>query len=307
MNEKRVFFAPILFVCMVFFAISSSTYATSNQALDILQKSLQVLVPTPEILTPVDGKVYHNYPRKLLVQWRKVPGSGITYDLEVDCMHCRKEGEWASQSGTPWLLVTGLVDNTYEVTFPGDNPGRVRVRAVKGPVVGQWSPWIHFSFSTAQAAPPPQLNEDCISFDPDMIEVRNISGNWKIVQGSMWILDFGSNMCHALQAYRIIRHYGLNRQCFVGRPGATFNYWLKDGDSPEGSLDGEDCVYFDPSLLAIKYVNGRWKIVEGGRWLFDFGKKRNDAEFALEIIKKYGFNRSCFVGRPNPRMKYLRK
>ena len=281
--------------------------ATSPNPLDILQKSLQTLVPPPEILLPVDGKVYHNFPRKLLVQWKKIPGSGITYDVEVDCMHCRKEGEWASESGTPWVLVTGLTGNTYEVTFPGDNPGRVRVRAVKGPIVGAWSPWIHFSFKTGELAQPVSVKEDCISFDPERIELKNISGRWKIVEGSMWLLDFGNNMCQALQAYRIIRHYGLNRQCFVGRPNAPFHYWLANNKSPKGSLDGEDCIYFNPSLLKVKLINGRWKIVEGGHWLFDFKNNKNDALLALEIIKKYKFNRSCFVGRPNPGMKYLRK
>ncbi len=306
MRSKKLFFA-IMSVILTLLVVLSCGYATSNEALDILQKSLRILVPTPEIVSPVDGKVYRNFPRKLLVKWKKVPGSGITYDVEVDCMHCRKKGEWASQSGTPWLLVTGLASNAYVVTFPGDNPGRVRVRAVKGPVVGQWSPWIHFSFSTAQASPPVQLNEDCISFNPDMIEVKNISGSWKIVQGSMWILDFGSNMCQALQAYRIIRHYGLNRQCFVGRPRASFHYWLKGNQSPTGPVDGEDCIYFNPAHLQVKNVGGNWKIVEGNQWLFDFGAKRDEALVALEIIKKYRFNHSCFVGRPDPKMKYLRK
>ncbi|HDM75123.1 MAG TPA: fibronectin type III domain-containing protein [Deltaproteobacteria bacterium] len=307
MNTMRKGLIITFLIAFSFMLFPTILLATSPNALDILQKSLQALVPPPEILLPVDGKVYHNFPRKLLVKWKKIPGTGITYDVEVDCLHCRKEGEWASQSGTPWVLVTGLTSNTYEVTFPGDNPGRVRVRAVKGPLVGQWSPWIHFSFRTGQSPPPVNISEDCISFDPDKIEVKNISGSWKIVQGSMWLLDFGNNMCQALQAYRIIRHYGLNKQCFVARPNAKFHYWLINNSAPAGSLDGEDCIYFNPSLLEVKYVNGRWKIVEGSHWLFDFGNKKNDALLALEIIKKYKFNQTCFVGRPNPKMEYLRK
>ncbi len=305
MERKR--FIPGLVVALIFVFTSSFALATSPNTLGILQKSLQALLPPPEILVPVDGKVYHNFPRKLLIKWKKVPGSGITYDVEVDCMHCREKDKWASEAGTPWVLVTGLVNNTYEVTFPGDNPGRVRVRTVRGPLVGQWSPWVHFSFKTGQTPPPAPINEDCISFDPSRIEVKNISGRWKIIQGSTWLLDFGTNMCEALQAYRIIKHYGLNKQCFVKRPHASFHYWLKNKQAPSGALDGEDCIYFNPTSLTVKHINGRWKIVEGNTWLFDFGNKRDDAYFALEIIKKYGFNHSCFVGRPNPDMRYLRK
>ncbi len=292
------------FVLLIFFPIAT---ATSSNALDILQKSLQLMVPPPEIESPVDGKVYHNFPRKLLIRWKKVPETGITYDVEIDCMHCRKEGQWASESGTPWKLVTGLRTNMFEITFPGDNPGRVRVRSVKGALVGQWSPWVHFFFETAQATPPVQLNEDCISFNPDTIEVKNISGSWKIVDGTMWLLDFGSNMCQALQAYRIIKHYRLNKQCFVGRPKASFHYWLANNKAPSGGLDGEDCIFFTPENLKVKNINGRWKIVDGSTWMFDFGNNRSDANVALELIKKYNFTYSCFVGRPSAKMKYLRR
>ncbi|NTV98325.1 MAG: hypothetical protein HGA70_04095, partial [Chlorobiaceae bacterium] len=50
-----------------------------------------------------------------------------------------------------------------------------------------------------------------------------------------------------------------------------------------------------------------WKIVDGSHWVFDFGGKEAEARAAFAIIKKYGFTRSCYVGRPNPSFQYLRK
>jgi len=41
--------------------------------------------------------------------------------------------------------------------------------------------------------------------------------------------------------------------------------------------------------------------------MFDFGSKKAEADKALAIIKKYGFNKSCFVGRPDPSFQYMRK
>ena len=48
----------------------------------------------------------------------------------------------------------------------------------------------------------------------------------------------------------------------------------------------------------------RWKIVEGNKWLKDFGGNRGEAFKAYAIIKRYRLNKMCFVGRPKPSMEY---
>ncbi|MCX6226384.1 MAG: hypothetical protein NTV01_16820 [Bacteroidia bacterium] len=67
----------------------------------------------------------------------------------------------------------------------------------------------------------------------------------------------------------------------------------------------EDCVPFNPNTTTVTNIQGRWKIVDGSRWLFDFGNKESDARQAFAIIKKYGYNQSCYVGRPQPSFQYL--
>jgi protocatechuate 3,4-dioxygenase beta subunit len=74
----------------------------------------------------------------------------------------------------------------------------------------------------------------------------------------------------------------------------------------------EDCVSFNPATTAVTSIDGRWKIVDGSHWIFDFGSNRAEAEQSLQIIKKHNFTRTCFVGpsflpcatprRRNPRM-----
>ncbi len=68
----------------------------------------------------------------------------------------------------------------------------------------------------------------------------------------------------------------------------------------------EDCISFNPDDLKIELVNGRVKIVEGCcHWMMDFDTKLDEAITSLEIIKKYGFTKMCFVGRPDPSMTYF--
>lgn len=155
--------------------------------------------------------------------------------------------------------------------------------------------------------PGPALQEDCISFNPNTTTVKNINGSWKIVDGNQWMFDFGNKKNEAYRALKIIKHYKMNRSCFVGRPDPSFLYMLTPGGAPKGGIPGEDCVSFNPNTIEVKKINGRWTIVDGNHLMFSFGNKKAEAEKAFAVIKKYGFTRTCFVGRPDPNFQYLRK
>ncbi len=151
------------------------------------------------------------------------------------------------------------------------------------------------------------IKEDCVSFNPETTTVQNINTSWKIVDGSHWMFDFGSNETEARQALSIIKNYNMNQSCFVGRPQPSFSYLLKSGTAPAGAYTGEDCVPFNPQTATVQNINNSWKIVDGSHWMYDFGSNETEARQALSIIKKYGFTQSCFVGRPGPSFTYLRK
>lgn len=155
--------------------------------------------------------------------------------------------------------------------------------------------------------PPQPPSEDCIDFDHNKAEVKKVGGRWKIVVGSMLLLDFDNNESEARQALQIIKHYRMNKQCFVGRPDASMEYYLVNGQSPTGAFQGEDCVSFNPANIEVKKIDGRWKIVEGSHWILDFEDKENEARQSFKIIKKYGFEYICFVGRPDASMIYFRR
>jgi hypothetical protein len=151
------------------------------------------------------------------------------------------------------------------------------------------------------------FNPDCVNFNPTTTTAAMVSGRWKVVDGSHWLFDFGSNATEAKRTLEIIKHYQMSQSCFVGRPNPSFQYMLVSGHSPMGAMSGEDCVSFSPATTTVGNVNGRWKVVDGSHWLFDFASNKAEADQTLEIIKNYGFNRSCFVGRPKPSFSYMRK
>jgi hypothetical protein len=158
-----------------------------------------------------------------------------------------------------------------------------------------------------QPQQPVAVNEDCVSFNPATTAVQQISNDWKIVDGSHWMFSFGTNKAEADKALAIIKHYRMNESCFVGRPDPSFSYLKVGGAAPVGAFAGEDCLAFNPATIEVKQISGDWKIVDGSHWMFSFGAKKAEAEQSLAIIKKYGFTHTCYVGRPGPSFKYLRK
>ncbi len=161
-------------------------------------------------------------------------------------------------------------------------------------------------FMEKKAAPRPTLKEDCVSFNPKNLSIKPSGSQYLLVDGSHSLKAFPSKT-EAYQAMKLIQHYGINQSCFVGRPNPSFTYLLVNGKAPSGNVSGDDCISFNPNTISLKKVNNSWKIVDGSHWMFDFGTNYTEAKQAFQIIKKYGFTQSCFVGRPNPSLQYLIK
>lgn len=153
----------------------------------------------------------------------------------------------------------------------------------------------------------PKNEHDFLPFNPGHAQVIQAGGRWKIETDQMWLLDFGFSKADADEALKVIKHYNLNTQCFVGRPDPSMEFYLVDGQAPSGAMDGEDAISFDPANIQAMYVNGRWKIVDGNHWIMDFDQSEAEARQAVSYILRYGFRSICFVGRPGPAMTYFRR
>jgi|SaaInlStandDraft_4_1057021.scaffolds.fasta_scaffold08810_3 hypothetical protein len=171
------------------------------------------------------------------------------------------------------------------------------------------SKWTRVGWQPPQV---PQVNdhrvrEDCVTFNVHNLAVKKLNGRWKVVDGNHALFDFGRKRGEALKTKAILKRYNANRSCFVGRPDPSLAYVLKNGTAPSGRMQNEDCIGFSTRNVHVKKINQRWKLVDGDHWLFDFGAKRGEALKSKRIIQKHGFNKSCFVGRPNSSFEYMRK
>lgn len=166
--------------------------------------------------------------------------------------------------------------------------------------IGQGAAWVQARLNVP-------LHEDCIAFDPAKALLKKVQNRWKIVVGNMWLKDFGNNKTEAQKALNVIKHYKLNKQCFVGRPNPSLEYYLVGSGAPTGAMAGEDCVGYNPDNADVNQIQNSWKITDGSHWLMDFGSKEDEAFTSLSVLNKYRFNKSCFIGRPGPSMTYLRR
>ena len=152
---------------------------------------------------------------------------------------------------------------------------------------------------------PGPCKEDCISFNPNNVAVKQSGTKWLVVDGSHSMFS-APNKAEAEKIVKTIKFYGLNKSCYVGRPDASFQYLLKGAASPAGAFTGEDCLGFNPANLVIKKEGTEYLMTDGSSRMFMFPNK-TEADQALAMIKKYGFTKTCYVGRPDASLQYMRK
>jgi hypothetical protein len=79
------------------------------------------------------------------------------------------------------------------------------------------------------AVPPGNMpGQDCITFNTATAQAIYNAGRWKVMDGALWLLDYGQDRAGAEDAARIIHTYALNRECFIARPRVVMQYWLAE-------------------------------------------------------------------------------
>ena len=152
------------------------------------------------------------------------------------------------------------------------------------------------------------LNEDCITIDQTSVQVAEFRGRYKIVDGERkhhHILDFGKKRRIAYSALNVIRQFKSNEVCFIGRPGPSMSYVLKDGEKPKEKIRGEECKNFNPERIHVIEKRGRFKLADQEE-ILDFGRHEDEALKALKTIKHYHFTKTCQVGKKTTTFIYLK-
>jgi len=84
-----------------------------------------------------------------------------------------------------------------------------------------------FPVSVSMLQYPDDVQVETIAFNTLNVTATNVGGSWKVVDGPITLLDFGTMEAQARNAAVIIRYYGFTHICYVGRPNAPMMYFRK--------------------------------------------------------------------------------
>jgi hypothetical protein len=143
---------------------------------------------------------------------------------------------------------------------------------------------------------------DVTTFDPRQLDLRLVEGRWQLFAGQVKLKDFGTSEAAGRDAVQLIHDLHLNQYGAIGKPVPVMEYWLSDGQAPQGSVTRHSTLAFDPATVHIEQVQGQWYLRDARQMLFNFGAHPEDAQAALAVVRHHEFNQVGFVGFPIPSM-----
>jgi hypothetical protein len=165
------------------------------------------------------------------------------------------------------------------------------------------------------------------------VTLKRVVGAWQIWAGQKVLRDFGDREADARDALRVYRDLRPTEWVVIGSPKPVVEYALVNGRPPAapgvtvaedprnptngaaGGLTGGPAVTGDGAKLVVpidlktvrvEAVRGVWCLRDDHSIHFNFGTVKADAEQALAVVQRYGFNRIGVVGAPTtPAMTYF--
>ena len=163
-------------------------------------------------------------------------------------------------------------------------------------------------FAAALAVATPAPAEDCIPFNYNNVQSQLINGTWKVVDGNMWMMDFGTSQANANRARDVIKHYKMTSQCFIGRGVAPkpIMYYKVGSGFPKGSMSGQDGLDFNPWNAWPYWTGSSWQVRDCGVGVGDVGNDVNLAWDASNMIYYNHLRTKVYIGgRANAGMTYF--
>jgi hypothetical protein len=145
---------------------------------------------------------------------------------------------------------------------------------------------------------------DCFKVDTGHVYLAPEAGHWKVRDFLHALLDFGPNQAAAKKGLAVVTYYHADEFCRIGRASAAMNLFRSTGEVPRNAMPKEDCLAVNPDKVAAVEQDGDWKVVEGGREIFNYGSDQEAATQAAGIIKSFALNRQCFYDRSTAPQSY---
>jgi hypothetical protein len=151
---------------------------------------------------------------------------------------------------------------------------------------------------TTQEAPagPVDLVENLVSFDPERVQLEWQQGNWQLRVDGLLIRDYGRHEQAARQMQMLIRQLRLTQYGFVGQPRPALEYWLCNGQAPQGILLGLRTFALDQTSLRVEKALGQWCVRDAYQLMLGCERNEETARQALAILRKYRFSQAAVVG-----------
>jgi hypothetical protein len=153
-------------------------------------------------------------------------------------------------------------------------------------------------------------SENLRAIDPKTLSVKRLGGQWQLWADDAAFKTFGDNADDANDVARTLRELYPQRWGAIGTGRAVVEYGLTtDNDqklvAPRVAGFARSLAVIDPKTLRVERIRGMWCLRDDANLHLNFGPHRDDAEQALAVAQKYGFNRIGTVGRKGPAMTYF--
>ncbi len=150
--------------------------------------------------------------------------------------------------------------------------------------------------SASRVETPLPQPESKFSVDPGAMTMKKINGSWQVWCGPRPFKNLGSDEAGAKDIVRLLHDQHPTEWVSIGSPRPIVEYGLIDGRPSSGGSFPRGVVPVDLRTVCVAPIKGVWCLKDDGNIHFNFGLNKGDADQALAVVRKYGFNRIGIVG-----------
>lgn len=149
------------------------------------------------------------------------------------------------------------------------------------------------------------LKEKFTPIDTTSLFIRPANENWQLFAGTTVLREFGRSQPDADEAKRILRELRATVWADIGFLRPVVGYGLAGGKTSLSVPTPRRWEPLDLRTVRAEEVRGAWVLRDDGNLMLNFGREKADAEQAVAVCRKYGFNRVALVGHPEPSLAVL--
>jgi hydrogenase maturation factor len=149
--------------------------------------------------------------------------------------------------------------------------------------------------------------ENLNTLDTATLVVARFAGEWVVTHGGFTFKTFGEHQRDAQAVLQAFRELAPNQWGTIGTGATLVEYGLAfDADQRLGGAKSNARMFtpIDRDSLRMEFIRGSSIVRDHENLLLNFGSSSQDAQQAIAVIKKYGFNAVGTAGQHRP-MTYL--